>query len=96
MIINLYGNCINAYNITKLAISPSGDSYLVYMAGGVDSTVSTEPNYIEITKQDIATVDGDEFIELNVVKLKETINKLVALCKFEIQQIVEGLQDGNG
>lgn len=84
---------MNAYNITKLAISPSNDSYLVYMNGVTSDTVSNKPNHIEITSQDVAAIDGDDFEGLDVVVLKDTINKLVALCKFEIQQIVEGLDD---
>jgi hypothetical protein len=84
MIINLYTHFINAYSISRIAIAPNNDGYLVYFAGVVDSTSSVEPNFITITPEQINSVEGGMH-EFNLVFLKDKINKLVQLEKTKIR-----------
>lgn len=73
MLINLYGNIINPYNITR--VTTQNSDYIIYMTSNIDATTTQDRNFIRISPNQIAEVDG-EFTEVDVTFMKKVINKL--------------------
>lgn len=75
MLINLYGNILNANLVVRVVVAEG--CYCVYLSGYADATTATERNFVEIGQDVVKQVDGDNAPDTpDVLYMKEMINLL--------------------
>lgn len=88
MLINLYGNIVNPYNIARVMRSTGGDGYLIIFNGIINAN-ATHSNILEISAETVQTVDETSYHTPSEIYMLNMINKLERLANTSAKKEIE-------